>query len=118
MLGGNLPENRPLEEQLLTNPEVLAVDQQGKNPRQLFKKDRSMAWVSDAPSTGAGKAYYVALFNLADAAQVVRVDFASLGLKGKLSVRDLWQRSDVGIFRKGYAERLPAHGAALFLITF
>src|SRR6188472_3017045 len=45
MLGGNLPENRDLELKLFTNDEVLAVNQQGVNPRQLYKKEGSMVWV-------------------------------------------------------------------------
>lgn len=113
IIGGDLPENRPLETQLLTDPEVLAVDQQGEHPRQLYKKDGRMVWVSTAPAARGGKAFFVALFNIGDTAQDVRIDLASLGLKGKVPVRDLWKRADAGVVRGSYGQRLPAHGAAL-----
>ena len=37
---------------------------------------------------------------LRDSAHDVAVDFASLGLKGKVTVRDLWKKADVGSFQK------------------
>ena len=40
-----------------------AVNQQGYNPRQLYKANGSMIWISDAPGTGDK---YVALFNISD----------------------------------------------------
>jgi hypothetical protein len=118
MLGGNLPENRPFETRLLTNPEVLEVDQRGRAPHQLYRESSKMVWVSTATGEqGAGKSFYVAFFNTGDSAQGVRVDFAQLGLRGKVTVRDLWTRSEAGIFQHGYGQRLPAHGAALIRVS-
>ena len=48
MLGGNLPETRDAELKLYTNDEVLAVNQQGEHPRQLYKTNESLAWSSQA----------------------------------------------------------------------
>jgi hypothetical protein len=84
MLGGNLPENREIETKLFTNDEVLAVNQQGENPKQLYKKDGSMVWVSHMPNSSS---MYVGMFNISDNAHNVSVDFASLGLKGTVAVR-------------------------------
>jgi hypothetical protein len=47
MLGGNLPENRDLDLKLFSNDEVIAVNQHGENPRQLYKKDGSNEWVTN-----------------------------------------------------------------------
>jgi len=117
MLGGNLPDNRALEERLETNPEVTAVDQSGGSPRQLYKKEGRMIWVSDAPATGSDKSFFVALFNIGDTAQEVGIEFSPLGLKGKVHVRDLWKRSGAGDFLRHYSQRLPAHGAALIKLV-
>jgi hypothetical protein len=46
MLGGNLPENRPQELRLFANSEVLAVNQQGKDPVRLYKNNGAMVWYS------------------------------------------------------------------------
>jgi alpha-galactosidase len=114
MLGGNLPENRPLELKLFTNDEVLAVNQQGENPKQLYKSDGSMVWVSNVQGS---KDLYVGLFNIADVSHEVLVDFASVGLKGKVSVRDLWKKAELGIFKKKYAQNIPAHGSVLLRLA-
>ena len=110
MLGGNLPENRPFEEKLFTNDEVLAVNQKGENPKQLYKKDGSMVWVSHV--TGS-KDLYVGLFNIANSSHPVAVDFKSLGLKGNIAVRDLWKKMNIGSYKKQYSVSLNPHGSSL-----
>ena len=114
ILGGNLPENREQELKLFTNDEVLAVNQYGTDPRQLYKNNDAMVWYSHVPNS---KDIYVALFNLDEQQQVVSVDFASLGLKGKIVVRDLWEKKDIGTFKKGYKKVINRHGAALLKLT-
>lgn len=115
MMGGNMPENRPIELKLLTNPEVLAVNQRGDHPRELyFIKDNSMVWYSHIPGS---KALYVALFNLSDRSQAIKVDFAALGLKGTLRLRDLWKRADIGSFTGSYGQMINPHGAALTRVS-
>jgi len=113
MLGGNLPENRALEYQLISNEEVLAVNQLGADPHQLYKKDGRMVWVS----TAGQKSWYVALFNISDTARNVSIDLTQLGIKGKAGVRDLWKKADTGVFRKLYSRPIPAHGAALLKVS-
>lgn len=114
MIGGNLPENREIEVKLFTNDEVLAVNQKGENPRQLYKKDGSMVWISNEQGT---KDLYVALFNIGEDAHEVSVDFSALGLKGKVGIRDLWQKKDLGSFKKGYKKMINAHGTVLLKIN-
>jgi hypothetical protein len=62
MFGGDLPSNDAFTLSLLTNPEVIAVDQHSSNNRQLFRTDDKVAWVADAPNGGK----YLAVFNLND----------------------------------------------------
>ncbi|MEO8413369.1 MAG: glycoside hydrolase family 27 protein [Ginsengibacter sp.] len=114
MIGGNLPENRDLELTLFSNDEVLAVDQQGENPIQVYKKDGSMVWAS---RVSGSKDWYVGLFNIADDVHDVSVDFSSLGLKGKIKVRNLWKKADIGVFKKKYAQKINLHGSALLRLS-
>lgn len=113
MLGGNLPDDRALEDSLFSNEEVLAVDQQGDEPWQVYKNDTAMVWASHA----VGKAQYVALFNIGPHAEGVAIDFARLGLKGKVSVRNLWERKEAGLFKRQFVIPIPSHGAVLLKIT-
>jgi alpha-galactosidase len=114
MIGGNLPENRDLELKLLTNEEVLEVNQQGNHPKQLMKTDSSMIWVSQAANS---KDIYVALFNTGNNAANIALNFASLGLKGKPMVRDLWKKTDLGVFKNQFSQKINAHGALLLKIS-
>lgn len=59
MFGGDLPSNDSWTESLLTNSEVLNVNQHSSNNHQLFHIGNRVAWLADAP--GGGK--YLALFN-------------------------------------------------------
>ncbi len=114
MLGGNLPENRDIEEKLFTNDEVLAVNQHGENPKQLYKDKGSMVWASNVSGS---KDWYVGLFNIADTTHGVTIDFAALKIKGNVQVRDLWKKQSAGIFRKKMSAKINAHGAMLIRLS-
>ena len=114
MIGGNLPENRDLELKLLTNEEVLAVNQQGVHPKQLIKTDSSMIWVSRAAN---GKDSYVAMFNIGNNTGNITLNLAMLGIKGKSTVRDLWRKTDIGMFKNKFSSTINAHGAVLLKIS-
>jgi len=114
MLGGNLPENRLFELSLFNNPEVIAVNQQGENPRQLFEKDGKTIWYSHAQGS---KDMYVALFNLGEQPQDIDFTFASIGMIGKIAVRDLWKKQDMGIFKQSYHQQVNKHGAVLLKLV-
>ena len=114
MLGGNLPENRPFELSLFNNPEVIAVNQQGENPRQLYQKDGKAIWYSHAQGS---KDMYVALFNLGEQPLDIDFTFASIGMIGKIAVRDLWKKQDVGVFKQSYHQQVNKHGAVLLKLV-
>ena len=130
MLGGNLPEDRAFEDSLFTNAEVLAASRDGLGPRQLFKDGGKMVWASRVEGAGGGAGvkageggsrftetgWYVALFNIGEAAQEVAVDFAQLGIRGKVGVRDCWKQADAGVFDRRYSRMIPPHGAVLVKI--
>jgi hypothetical protein len=114
MLGGNLPENRAIETRLFTNGEVLAVNQHGQNPRQLYKQNGSMVWYSHVQNSTD---LYVGLFNISDTLHDITVDFSQLGLKGKVTVRDLWKKADAGSFSQQYTQPVNAHGSVLLRLS-
>ena len=111
MIGGNLPDNREVEQRLFSNPEVLAVNQEGMNPREVVHDAQRMIWVSDA----GGGARYVGVFNIGDSARNISLDLAILGCRRAL-LRDLWRQQDLGMFRRVYSRLLPAHGCVLLKI--
>jgi alpha-galactosidase len=115
MFGGNLPDNDEFTLSLITNDEVLAVNQKAAAPRQLFAKGNQVAWVADAPGP---RAKYVAVFNLGDASdEQVRVDWTDVGLAGTCVIRDLWARKDIGTAGAGSTFAVKPHAAGLYRLT-
>jgi hypothetical protein len=115
MLGGDLPSNNPFTISLLTNEEVLAVNQRSQNNRELFARGNQIAWTADVPGSPAK---YVALFNIGDdGPATTEVALSDLGFLGPCLVRDLWQKRDVGRYDKILETTVPIHGGELFKVT-
>ncbi|UUU26871.1 alpha-galactosidase D [Streptomyces sp. DSM 40750] len=99
---------------LLTNKEVIAVNQGGTPPaRPLTPSDDQQVWAAENPDGS----FTVALFNLGDAPASVTADWSALGFSGKARVRDLWNHENLGTYRDKVAQALPAHGSRLFTVT-
>ena len=96
IMGGNLTalQTDPWTTSLLTNDEVLAVDQHSKDSRAAIQTENSAVWVS-RPAEGPG--YYVAVFNLSDQPQTLQYHWTELGLAaGRYKVHDLWEHQEAG----------------------
>ena len=138
ILGANLPKNDEFTLALLTNDEVLAVNQNSANNRQLFNTNNQVAWVADVPGS---KGKYVALFNTLpapvpgrrrgadpsptntpaanpDASQPrdVSVSLAGLGFAGSVKVRDLWNHKDLDTVAGALTQKINSHGAGFYLV--
>jgi hypothetical protein len=68
MFGGDLPSNDEFTLALITNKDVLNVNQNSINNRQLFRDDDLIAWTADDPKNGDK---YLALFNATDQKAIV-----------------------------------------------
>ncbi|RAO41373.1 Alpha-galactosidase [Micromonospora saelicesensis] len=98
---------------LLTNREVIAIDQNGGAPaRPVTPAGDQQVWGAKNPDGS----YTVALFNLGDAPASVTAHWASFGFTGNASVRDVWNRRDLGTQRNAITAALPAHGSRLFTV--
>jgi hypothetical protein len=121
--GGDMTKTDDFTLSLLTNDEVLAVDQHSENNHQLFRTDDGLvAWVANVPDS---MAKYLAVFNLHDpttnapagAKAVVTVKLAQLGFSSEAQVRDLWQKKDLQNVQAQFEPEVPVHGARLFRLT-
>ncbi len=115
MMSGDLPTLDEATLGLLTNSEILAVDQHSTRNRELFTRGKQVAWVADNPGS---REKYVAVFNLDDQAPAeVTVRWNELGLGMKCAVRDLWEKKDLGVVDSIFAPKIGPHGAGLYRIT-
>lgn len=120
MHGGDMTKTDDFTLSLLTNDDVLAVNQHSENNRQLFRTDDGLiAWIADVPGSTDK---YLAVFNTRDAAKdaprdataPVPIKLAETGLNGSVNIRDLWAKKDLGTFNGDFAPDVTFHGARLF----
>ena len=109
--GDDLLKLDPVGLALLTNDEVIAVDQAGRPAAPLAANPD--VWVS----TGADGSKTVALFNRDDTARAVTVQPSDLGVTGSVRARDLWDHTDLGVFTGSVSIPLPPHGSRLFRLV-
>ncbi|MGF0173969.1 alpha-galactosidase D [Streptomyces sp. Marseille-Q5077] len=99
---------------LLTNREVIALNQSSAPPaKPVTASDPQQVWAAKNPNG----TYTVALFNLSDAPASVTANWSTLGFKGKASVRDVWNKENLGSYTDKITQALPAHGSRLFTVT-
>ena len=99
---------------LLTNDEVLAVDQDplGKQATSLSADGSIRIYVK--PMEDGSKA--VGVFNLGSKDSTITVRLSTLNLLGAQSVRDLWRQRDIGQFEEQFQAIIAPHGAELYRI--
>ncbi|MCS7079290.1 MAG: putative Ig domain-containing protein [Chloracidobacterium sp.] len=115
MLGCDLTQLNEFTRRLLTNPEVIAIDQDELGvaaTRRDAAADGTEVWARPL----ADGRLAVGLFNRSEERQTVTAKWSDLGLRGRCAVRDVWQRRDVGVFDQMFAALVPPHGARLILI--
>ena len=114
IIGNDLTQNDAFTDSILSNEEVIAVNQQGINQRHVADKDGQVIWES---TTANKKSKYVALFNQNEVDEPVLLKFDQIGLKGKCTVRDLWTKKELGVFENEFAPQISSHGAGMYKIT-
>jgi ricin-type beta-trefoil lectin protein/alpha galactosidase A-like protein/alpha galactosidase C-like protein len=99
---------------LMTNDEIIAVDRAGIPATPVSQASDQQVWRSRNPDGS----YTVAFFNLGGSSATVKSDFAAdLGFTGTASIRDLWQRKDVGTTNGSLSRTVPSHGSFVFRVV-
>ena len=108
ILGANLTRMDPQIEALVTNPEVIAVNQHSTGNRAAMVTPNTVIWTA----SDAG-VRLVAVFNLGDSSANITQPWTALGLDRTIyRVRDLWLREEQGT-QNQLRLSVPAHGAFL-----
>ncbi len=102
---------------ILTNPEVIAVNQDplGIQGTPISESVELEVW--SKPLQG-DDTYAVILFNRTEAEADITVTWEQLGLASSTAlVRDLWLREDVGELEDEYTTPVPSHGVVMLKVT-
>jgi chitodextrinase len=112
-LGDDLTQLDDYGVKLLTNDEVIAVDQAGVPAKPVSQTSDQQVWYA----RNADGSYTVALFNLGSAPAKVTADFGAFGLTGTAKARDLWSHQELGPQNGSFSATLPVHGSKLLRLT-
>jgi hypothetical protein len=112
IMGGDLRHLDAKTLALLTNPEVLAVNQRSRDNRPHRADAGTRIW--SARSADKRGLQYLALFNTSDAPVDVAFDLSRLDLGNRnVAVRDLWARRDQPAVRGALRTTLAPHASTL-----
>lgn len=96
---------------LVTNPEVINVNQNSEKPLFVYNKGGIAVWQTKIENCTA-----VAVFNLSDEEKHYKLSFSDLGIENVRAVRDLWARKDIPKCENDVTVSLKPHSSAFFEI--
>ena len=96
---------------LVTNPEVINVNQNSEKPLFVYNKGGIAVWQTKIENCTA-----VAVFNLSDEEKHYKLSFSDLGIENVRAVRDLWARKDISKCENDVSVSLKPHSSEFFEI--
>ena len=119
VLGNNLANMSEQTKSILTNPEVIAVNQDttGLQARRIWDNGSGLqVWAKNLNGKLSNERAVV-LFNRRDTAASISVKWKDLNLEGPATVRDLWERRDLGIMDSMFTAEIPSHGVVMLKVV-
>jgi alpha-galactosidase len=127
LLGCDLSQLDDFTLNLLTNDEVLAVNQDplGKQATKAVEKEHYQVWKKELNDGSIAVGIFntssddpVEAFSWDDipAKKKITVTWEELGIYGRKTVRDLWRQKDLGEFKDSIEVEVPYHGVVLVKI--
>ena len=113
MIGGNMPDNDEFTTSLITNDEMLRVNQHSTNNKEISFKNGISIWTADDKEIPLK---YMALMNTNDTPQTIVLPLNAAGISGSATIKNLWDKSNLVKSENDYKLIIPAHGAALLSI--
>lgn len=115
LAGNDLRSVPPATMEILTNKEVIAIDQDklGKQAARVAKVGETEVWARPLSDGG----YAVGLFNRGSATAKVTANWSDFGAKGKWHVRDLWKHKNESDALGGFSADVPSHGVVMIKLS-
>src|ERR1700758_854001 len=114
--GNDLRDMRPEIHDILTNKEVIAVDQDalGREGERVAKNGDLEVWAKQMKDGSRA----VVLLNRGDSEQEITATWVDLGYPNTISasVRDLWQHKDLGKMTAKFSAPVESHGVVMVTV--
>ena len=116
LLAGNDLRTMSAEtKEMLTNGEVLSVDQDSKGVQghRIWEEGPLEIWAKPL----ADQSQAVGLFNRSEAPLKMTLDFKAIGFSGAAKVRDLWEHKPIVVEATDYSATIPGHGVVMMRVS-
>ena len=115
LAGNGLRSMSPETREMLTNAEIIAVDQDAKGIQghRLWDEGPLEIWAKSL----ADGSNAVGLFNRGGSDLKITLDFKMLNISGPAKLRDLWQHKDLGVAQDSYSATVPKHGVLMLKVS-
>jgi alpha-galactosidase len=116
LAGNDLPNMKPEIKQILTNPDVIAINQDplGHQGRHIYSKGEVEVWARDLKA-GAKAIAIVNVGSDVYSTHPLHLDLAQLGMHGAQHAKDLWTGKEMDLTNNMPIE-LPSHDILLLRI--
>jgi alpha-galactosidase len=115
LAGNDLRSMNAETKEILTNPEVIAVDQDAKGVQGHRVWDEGPLEIWAKPLADGSDA--VGLFNRGESELKITLDFKMLGMTGPARLRNLWEHQDIGSLSDSYTAVVPKHGVVMLKVS-
>lgn len=115
--GNDLRSMTPEITKILTNREVVAIDQDPSANQGTLVKEFRQGLELWAKNLYKYSEYAVILLNKGEKPAKMAFDYKELGLKKPVFLRDIWMHSDLGLYAKPYEVEVPVHGCIMLKVT-
>lgn len=114
LLGNDLTKLDTFTLNLITNDEVIAIDQDklGKQATPVIKTDDIQVWKKELSDGNIA----IGIFNVSKENLDYKLELKKLGVNGEVTLRDLWRQTDIGKFNNMFTTRIPSHGVKLLKV--
>ncbi len=118
ILGNDIRQMSDQIREILTNAEVIAVNQDpaGIQGTRVADNGDLEVWMKPL-CTMDGPEKAVALLNRSGTSANISVSFDDIGISGAATVRDLWAHQDLGEHQGSFSANVPSHGVVMLKIV-
>ncbi len=116
MIGGYLPENDEFTLSLITNKELLELNQKSTNNKVICQDDNKSIWTANSQNR---KYHYVAVFNISDHSMKDEIDLETTGLEKnrEYTFEDIWSKTQQSVSNQ-LSVTLDPHASVVYRILF
>ena len=115
MFGGDMIYNDDFTLSLMTNKELMEINQKGNSGREVYRKGNEIVWVSN----GEEGVYYLAQFNVGEEEIKAKTPLAFLGINQELTGVEIWTNTQAEINEENeVVSQVAPHGVKLYKLSY